>query len=144
MMMMRWRPATRRVRALLALSAVTATAVVAACGDRASRGEALPPAEFLFAAGDSPYWVRSGDDGMRVRSAPILLTEVEGRLFEIFLGDEGAEYADASFASARLWSREVQHRDSTLLFGDSTVMHELAAWRGSHPRDAEIDPAESR
>ncbi len=142
MMMMRWRPATRRVRALLALSVATATAVVAACGDRASRGEALPPAEFLFAAGDSTYWVRSGDDGMRVRSAPILLTEVEGRLFEIFLGDEGAEYADASFASARLWSREVQHRDSTLLFGDSTVMHELAAWRGSHPRDAEIDPAD--
>lgn len=142
MMMMRWRPATRRVRALLALSAVTATAVVAACGDRASRGEALPPAEFLFAAGDSTYWVRSGDDGMRVRSAPILLTEVEGRLFEIFLGDDGAEYADASFARARLWSREVQHRDSTLLFGDSTVMHELAEWRRTHPRDAEIDPAD--
>ena len=135
------RPAFRRIRALLALS-VGGAALAAACGDRASRGRALPPAEFLFAAGDSTYWVRSGGDGMRVRSAPILLTEVEGRLFEIFLGDEGAEYADASFASARLWSREVQHRDSTLLFGDSTVMHELAAWRGSHPRDAEIDPAD--
>ncbi len=135
------RAALRRVRALFALS-LGAAALVAACGDRASRGEALPPAEFLFAAGDSTYWVRSGGDGMRVRSAPILLTEVDGRLFEIFLGDEGAEYPDASFASARLWSRELQHRDSTLLFGDSTVLRELAAWRRAHPRDEEIDPAD--
>jgi hypothetical protein len=136
------RPTARRLRARLALSAVAAAALVAACGDRASRGGALPPAEFLFAAGDSTYWVRSGDDGMRVRSAPILLTEVDGRLFEIFLGDEGAEYPDASFASARLWSRELQHRDSTLLFGDSTVLRELAEWRRAHPRDEEIDPAD--
>ena len=135
------RPAFRRLRALLALS-VGGTALAAACGDRASRGRALPPAEFLFAAGDSTYWVRSGGDGMRVRSAPILLTEVDGRLFEIFLDNEGAEYPDASFASARLWSRELQHRDSTLLFGDSTVLRELAVWRRAHPGDEEIDPAD--
>jgi hypothetical protein len=134
-------PAFRRIRALLALS-VGGAALAAACGDRASRGRALPPAEFLFAAGDSTYWVRSGGDGMRVRSAPILLTEVDGRLFEIFLGNEGAEYPDASFASARLWSRELQHRDSTLLFGDSTVLRELAVWRRAHPGDEEIDPAD--
>ncbi|QJR34134.1 hypothetical protein [Gemmatimonas groenlandica] len=133
---------SRRARAFVACSAVVAAALAAACSDRASSGEALPPAEFLFAAGDSTYWVRSGVDGMRVRSAPILLTEVDGRMFEIFLGDDGAEYPDASFASARLWSRELQHRDSTLLFGDSTVIHELAAWRRAHPRDAEIDPAD--
>ena len=135
------RPASRRVRALLTLS-VGGAALAAACGERVSRSAALPPAEFLFAAGDSTYWVRSGGDGMRVRSAPILLTEVDGRLFEIFLGDEGAEYPDASFASARLWSRELQHRDSTLLFGDSTVGRELALWRRAHPRDDEIDPAD--
>ncbi len=132
----------RRARVFSALSVVVAAAIAAACGDRTSAGDALPPAEFLFAAGDSTYWVRSGGDGMRVRSAPILLTEVDGRLFEIFLGDDGAEYPDASFASARLWSREIQRRDSTQLFGDSTVMHELAVWRRAHPRDAEIDPAD--
>ncbi len=136
------RPLTRRARVWSALSAIAAVIVVAACGDRSSRGEALPPAEFLFAAGDSTYWVRSGGDGMRVRSAPILLTEVDGRLFEIFLGDEGAEYPDASFASARLWSREIQRRDSTQLFGDFTVMRELAVWRRANPRAAEIDPTD--
>lgn len=136
------RPATRRARVFTSLVAIATATVTGACGDRATRRDALPPAEFLFAAGDSTYWVRSGDDGMRVRSAPILLTDVDGRLFEIFLGDDGAEYPDASFASARLWSRELQRRDSTLLFGDSTVMHELAVWRRAHPRDAEIDPAD--
>ncbi len=136
------RPPCRGARALVAWTTVAVAVLAAACGDRASSGEALPPAEFLFAAGDSTYWVRSGGDGMRVRSAPILLTEVDGRLFEIFLGDDGAEYPDASFASARLWSRELQHRDSTRLFGDSTVMHELSVWRRAHPRDAEIDPAD--
>ena len=128
------------VFAFLAILAVAASAT--ACDGSAPGAEALPPAEFLFAAGDSTYWVRSGEDGMRVRSAPILLTQVDGRLFEIFLSDDGAEYPDASFASARLWSRELQHRDSTPLFGDSTVMGALAAWRRAHPRDAEIDPAD--
>ncbi len=136
------RPTVRRARALVTCAVLSAAAGAAACSGRASRGDALPRAEFLFAAGDSTYWVRSGDDGMRVRSAPILLTDVDGRLFEIFLGDDGAEYPDASFASARLWSRELQHRDSTRLFGDSTVMHELTMWRRAHPRDAEIDPAD--
>ncbi|MBL0939137.1 MAG: hypothetical protein IBJ03_09585 [Gemmatimonadaceae bacterium] len=104
-------------------------------------GGTLPAAEFLFAAGDSTYWVRSSEEGLRVRSAPILLTQVDGRLFEIFIGDDGAEYPDASFATARLWARALESRDSTLLFADSTVMRELAAWRKAHPRESEIDPS---
>lgn len=100
-----------------------------------------PSAEFLVAAGDSTYWIRSNDEGMRVRSAPILLTQVDGRLFEIFIGDEGAEYPEASFATARLWSRAIESRDSTLLFADSTVLRELAAWRKANPRESEIDPS---
>ena len=127
---------------LTALVAVLAAGAAAACGETATRGQVLPRAEFLFAAGDSTYWVRSGDDGMRVRSAPMLLTQVDGRLFEVFLSEDGAEYPDASFASVQLWSREVQRRDSTALFGDSTVLRELARWRRAHPRDAELDPTD--
>lgn len=120
---------------------MAAALVVASCTERAGgTAESLPAAEFLFAAGDSTYWVRSSGEGMRVRSAPILLTQVDGRLFEVFISDDGAEYADASFATARLWARALQGRDSTLLFADSTVMRELAAWRAAHPREPEIDP----
>jgi hypothetical protein len=120
------------------------TVVMLACkGDGRAPNGALtaPDAEFLVAAGDSTYWIRSNAEGMRVRSAPILLTQVDGRLFEIFIGDEGAEYPEASFATARLWSRAIESRDSTLLFADSTVLRELAAWRKAHPRESEIDPS---
>jgi hypothetical protein len=127
---------------LTTLVAVLAAGAAAACGETATRGQVLPRAEFLFAAGDSTYWVRSGDDGMRVRSAPMLLTQVDGRLFEVFLSEDGAEYPDASFARVQLWSRDVQRRDSVVLFGDSTVMRDLARWRRAHPRDTELDPAD--
>lgn len=128
------RPLTWSLAALLGAAGLTA------CADTPRSGDALPAAEFLFAAGDSTYWVRSGGEGMRVRSAPILLTQVDGRLFEIFLAEDGAEYPEASFATTRLWARALQSRDSTLLFADSTVMRELAAWRKAHPRELEIDP----
>lgn len=136
---------TRRLRLALTGSVLAASAgsFVSCKADSRAPNAALmaPAAEFLVAAGDSTYWVRSNAEGMRVRSAPILLTQVDGRLFEIFIGDEGAEYPDASFATARLWSRAIESRDSTLLFADSTVLRELAAWRRAHPRESEIDPS---
>ncbi|MCA2984740.1 hypothetical protein [Gemmatimonas sp.] len=134
--------AASRAARVLVMGASTAlvVAALAACGEPAARGQALPAAEFLFAAGDSTYWVRSGGEGMRVRSAPILLTDVDGRLIEVFLSDDGAEYPSASFATTRLWARALQSRDSTLLFADSTVMRELSAWRKANPRELEIDP----
>ncbi|MCE2901542.1 MAG: hypothetical protein ACK5XT_13545 [Gemmatimonas sp.] len=122
------------------LAAAALVGALVACADREVSTPALPAAEFLFAAGDSTYWVRSGGDGMRVRSAPILLTQVDGGLVEIFLTDDGAEYPDASFATVRLWSRALPSPDSTLLFADSTVLRELAAWRRAHPREPEVDP----
>ncbi|BAH39742.1 hypothetical protein GAU_2700 [Gemmatimonas aurantiaca T-27] len=127
-----------RVKASALAMAVWGTA----CDAPGELRQALPAAEFLFAAGDSTYWVRSGGEGMRVRSAPILLTQVDGRLFEIFIGDDGAEYPDASFATARLWARSLQARDSTLLFADSTVLRELTDWRRRHPQQTEIDPTD--
>jgi hypothetical protein len=121
--------------------AVLAASVLSACGEAPQAGGTLPAAEFLFAAGDSTYWVRSSGEGMRVRSAPILLTDVDGRLFEIFMSDDGAEYPDASFATVRLWSRALRSTDSTLLFADSTVLRALASWRKAHPAELEVDPS---
>jgi hypothetical protein len=131
-----------RLPLMRVLVGLAAPLVLTACTDRGTPPDALPAAEFLFAAGDSTYWVRSSTEGMRVRSAPILLTQVDGRLFEIFIGDSGAEYADASFAAASLWSRALQSRDSLSLFTDGTVTRELAAWRKAHPREVEIDPTD--
>jgi hypothetical protein len=121
--------------------ALTALALLSGCrGEAPNPAKAMPRAEFLFAAGDSTYWVHASADGLRVRSAPILLTQVDGKLFEVFLSDEGAEYADASFATSQLWARALGGRDSVRLFGDSTVQRELRGWRKAHPNDVEIDP----
>lgn len=113
--------------------------VLFACSRSGDRSRLPPTAEFLFAAGDSTYWVNSSAEGIRVRSAPILLTEVDGHFYEIFVAEDGVEYSDASFTSSRIWSRELLHSDSTLLFEDSTVMHEATAWKKRHPRDVPID-----
>ncbi len=133
-------------RALLACAAIA----VAACQSRGSPGRVPPAAEFLFAAGDSTYWVRSSADGMRVRSAPILLAQVDGRFYEVFIAEDGVEYEDASFATSRIFSRDLAGTDSLMLFSDSAVMKEAAAWKQRHPRatpieiddeDAPTDPA---
>lgn len=109
------------------------------CSDRA--GAAGPPvAEFLVAAGDSTYWIRSGPAGIRVRSAPILLTDVDGRFYEVYIADDGVDYADASFATSRAWSRELLQADSILLFRDSTVLTQAGKWKRRHPRELPIDP----
>jgi hypothetical protein len=124
------------------LAALLAAVALMGCTGGAPAGARLPSAEFLVAAGDSTFWVRSSGEGMRVRSAPILLTQADGRTFELFLSDEGAEYADASFATMRLWARDLAGPDSVALVADSTVLRELARWRRRHPREPEVDPTD--
>jgi hypothetical protein len=99
-----------------------------------------PDAEFLIAAGDSTYWVRSTKDGIRVRSAPILLTEADGRIHELFITDETHDYAQATFSAGRIWARDLLREDSLLLFDDGAVGRELEAWRRRHPGAAPVDP----
>ncbi len=128
-------------RALLTGAIVALVGVSAlACDGRRAPGRVPPAAEFLFAAGDSTYWVRSGADGMRVRSAPILLTQADGKFYEVFISEDGVEYEDASFGSSRIWSRELTQKDSLSLFSDSTVLREASSWKKRHPTAAPIDP----
>ena len=111
-----------------------------ACRPAVDTSREPPNAEFLFASGDSTYWVRSSAAGLRVRSAPILLTQVDGRFLEIFIAEDGVDYEDATFAVARVFSRDVTHGDSVSLFDDGSVMREAADWKRRHPRDTPLDP----
>lgn len=120
--------------------AVVTCALVAACGGTREAVHGPPAAEFLFAAGDSTYWVRSSDDGLRLRSAPILLTQVGGTFYEVFIAEDGVDYEDAAFSSARIFARDVSRRDSMVLFDDGNVMHEAEAWRRRHPDAVVLDP----
>lgn len=136
-----WRAAGIRRGALGATLGALLGALLVACQARNADTPHEPPAaEFLFAAGDSTYWVRSGEAGVRVRSAPILLTEVDGRFFEVFIAEDGVDYEEAAFAAARVYARDVSQRDSLSLFDDGSVMREAEAWKRRHPRAEPIDP----
>jgi hypothetical protein len=111
-----------------------------ACAKQPASAPLPPVAEFLLSAGDSTYWVRSGPEGVRVRSAPILLTRADGRFYEIFVTDDARDYDDASFATARAYRRDIAGRDSLLIFADSSVDRETRAWIRAHPRALPLEP----
>ncbi len=126
--------------AATAVVASFATWGLSACAGGADAAKHPPAAEFLMAAGDSTFWVRSGDEGVQVRSAPILLTRVGGTYYEVFITEDGVDYADAGFASARIFARDITRQDSLVLFDEGTVMREATAWKKRHPDEEAIDP----
>lgn len=109
----------------------------------ADRRTALPDAEFLIAAGDSTYWVRADSSGLRVRSAPLLLAMHDGRLHEVRLSDDIADYEEAEFIRERLYALPITSDvapDSIVLFEDRTVAEAERRWRELHPDALPIDP----
>ncbi len=99
-----------------------------------------PPAEFLIAAGDSSYWIRSGPDGLRVRSAPLLLTESEGAFFELRIAEQITDYFDAEFIRERLFGYTLDGGDSVLLFEDPAVALAMQQWVNARPEELPINP----
>ncbi len=116
--------------------------LLSACTDRAPRAEVLPTAEFLVAAGDSTYWVRSAPEGLRVRSAPLLLTRSDGAFHELRIVEEAIDYFDAEFVREQLFGYALGQRDSVLLYADDAVGTSMAAWLAAHPGEAPLDPAD--
>lgn len=137
-------PAIDRVgrKVLIALAIVLTAITGAASCSRSASPTSLPAVEFLLAAGDSTYWVRSTPQGVRVRSAPILVTVVGGRFYELYVAEDGVDFDDAEFVTARLWSRDLLTRDSTLLLADSTVQRVATTWKGRHPGESPIHPGD--
>ncbi len=131
------------MRAVLASCAVLLSLGVSAC-DTADVPpgvpDNLPPvAEFLISAGDSTYWVRSGADGLRVRSAPLLLTRTDGAFHELRIVEQTVDYLDAQFVREQLYGFPLDSRDSILLFDDATVSTALAQWQTEHPDEQPVD-----
>src|ERR687884_1426439 len=80
-----------------------------------------PAAEFLVAAGDSTYWVRTDTTGVRVRGSPILLARYGGQFYEVYVTDDDRSFTDAAFVGQRIYRRDLITGDSTLVFEDSVV-----------------------
>ncbi|MCU0647941.1 MAG: hypothetical protein MUF00_08090 [Gemmatimonadaceae bacterium] len=116
-------------------------ALVTACGQPRVREE-VPRAEFLLSAGDSTYWVRTGANGLSVRSSPLLLTHDGARFHEIYVSDEDRVWPDAVFIAQRLWRRDLVTGDSIELARDSTVMALAARYAARHRDVAPLEPDE--
>lgn len=135
-------------RRLLATGGVLAcVASAVACGDaieRIPRSSNTPPtAEFLVAAGDSSYWVRSNAEGLRVRSAPLLLTRADGAFHELRIVEDVVDYLDAEFVREQLYGYPLGRTDSVLLFDNASVTAAMQQWLREHPDEQPIDPAEA-
>jgi hypothetical protein len=101
-----------------------------------------PSAEFIIAAGDSVFWVRSEAEGIRVRGAPMLLAQVGGRFAELYTADADLSFYDAVYVGQRLYKRDLISGDSVALFAD-TLMGTLArAYASANPDERPLDPDE--
>jgi hypothetical protein len=128
------------------LTAATGVVLVAgtACGaPREGKGGARPPvASFLVVAGDSTFWVRTSDSGTAVRRAPMLLTRLEGRLYELYLADDDRSYYDAVFVGQLIFRRDLVTGDSTLVLDDPDVREAATSYAARHPDEEPLEPDE--
>jgi hypothetical protein len=112
-----------------------------ACGDRT--GNSAPRAEFIVAAGDSTYWVRSeGSGGMRVRGTPMVLARLDGRFRELYVVDDDHSFENALFVGQRLYQRDILTNDSSVVFQDSLIPALAQRFERANPDARPLDPNE--
>lgn len=117
----------------MALTAATLT--LSACG---WRGSSPPPANVLVSAGDSTFWVRTDSAGSRVRGAPLLLTNVDGRFYELYVADDDRSYANAVMVGQRIFRRDLLTGDSLVLLDDAAIRAMASDYAGKHPDEAPL------
>ncbi|MDQ6830110.1 MAG: hypothetical protein M3081_14735 [Gemmatimonadota bacterium] len=117
--------------------------VVVACAAAAScRPKVATPArsQFLLAAGDSTFWVTTGENGIRVRGSPLQLARYGGRFYEIYLADDDRSYPDATIIGQRIYRRDLITNDSLLVFEDSIIAGFARRFADSHPDEQPLGP----
>src|SRR5919199_5830832 len=122
----------RRALLLLPLLAI-------AC--RATR-VAPPRANFLIAAGDSTFWVRSGAQGVHARGSPILLARFGGKFYEVYVVDDDRSYYDAVITGQQASRRDLVTGDSLLIFDDTTIANVARTYAEQHPNERPLEPDE--
>lgn len=106
-------------------AALCAVLLLSAACERVEAPPPAPQAEFIVAAGDSVFWIRSDPDGIRVRGAPMVLAQVGGRFAELYVTDDDHSFYDAVYVGQRLFKRDLITGDSVQLVAD-TLMRMLA------------------
>src|SRR5262249_21750207 len=102
--------------------AVAIALAVAACARPSDPGSQPPPAaEFLVSGTDSTFWVATTNGGTRVRGAPLVLANYDGKFYELYSADDDYSFPDASLVGERLYRRDLISGDSSLVFADTVV-----------------------
>jgi hypothetical protein len=115
-------------------------ALTLACSDKTANRP--PRAEFIVAAGDSTYWVRSDPSGVKLRGSPMVLARLDGRFRELYVVDDDRSFENALFVGQRLYQRDLVSGDSTEIFRDTVVMSLAEAYQRSHPDARRLAPDE--
>ncbi|MEO7101714.1 MAG: hypothetical protein ABI311_00120 [Gemmatimonadaceae bacterium] len=124
-------------RAALAGAATALIVGVLACS---GRGSGPPDAEFLVTTADSAFWVRSGSQGIRVKAVPMTLAHFDGHFHEVFIVDLDRSYDDAIFTGERVYVRDLQTDDSTLVYDDTAIVTIAAQHARRYPDAAPLGP----
>ena len=120
---------------------LTLALALAACASPRSAAAPPPPAaEFLLSAGDSTFWVKSGENGLHTRGAPLVLARYGGRFYEVYTVDDDHSYEDALFLGEWLYSRDIARDDSTLVLADSTVPRMARQYGRDNPDARRLAP----
>ena len=122
-------------------SLIAIAALLSGC--RVQRAAApAPPAEFLVAAGDSTYWVRSNGEGIRRRGSALLLARFGGDFYEIYTTDDDRSFYDAVFVGQRVYKRDLISGDSSMVYQDTLVDDIRRKWVAVHPGELPLAPDE--
>ena len=128
----------RRVRRTFVTVALLSVAI--ACSDRTANK--APKAEFIVAAGDSTYWVRSEASGIKLRGSPMVLARLDGRFLELYVVDDDRSFENALFVGQRLYQRDLVSGDSTEIFRDTLVTSLSERYARLHPDARRLSPDE--
>lgn len=101
-----------------------------------------PPAEFLVAAGDSTYWVRSDAAGIKLRGSPMVLARLDNRFLELYVVDDDRSFENALFVGQRLFQRDLISGDSTEIFQDTVVGAMAEKYERKNPDARRLAPDE--
>lgn len=135
-------PPRRRPTVGTAFGRIAVTVALAfaglACGKRAN----VPDAELLVISNDSTFWVTSRGGAVRIRGVPMLVARVDGKFRELYVSDDDRSYFDALFVGFRLFSRDLERRDSLELRRDTVVQQLARDYARRHPSDSVLSPDE--
>src|SRR5215831_154412 len=132
--------ATMLTHRFLRVPGAIGLAVVACARPSAPASQPPPAAEFLVSGTDSTFWVATTNGETRVRGAPLVLANYDGKFFELYSADDDYSFPDASLVGERLYRRDLISGDSTLVFADTVVPRVAKEYALAHPGERPLGP----